>query len=125
VLVDTDVMIWAFRGNKKADEALARCAPFHLSAVSYMELIQGIRNKAELADLRAALSNWDASIVYIDEQVSTRAIFLMEKNYLSHSLKMGDALIAATAIIKGWELFTGNEKHFQGQDDLKLKKFRP
>src|SRR5689334_409949 len=109
-LVDTDVVIWAFRGNPTADEALQKLSPFYLSAVSYMELVQGIRNKAELRALRAALNAWEASIVYIDEQITTRAMFLMERHFLSHSLKMADALIAATAVSRGVALYTGNDK---------------
>ena len=50
-LVDTDVIIWYMRGNQKAADVLDNSTSIVLSAVTYMELIQGMRNKAELSFL--------------------------------------------------------------------------
>ncbi len=47
ILIDTDVLIWKLRGNANAAERLDQAGGFVLSAVSYMELIQGVRDKAE------------------------------------------------------------------------------
>ena len=56
ILVDTDVLIWNLRGNQRAAEVLDDSPNvLALSAVSDMELIQGMRNAAELRALREAL----------------------------------------------------------------------
>jgi len=55
VLVDSDVLIWASRGNEKAVALLDKQEEFSISAVTYMELIQGMRNKTELASFKKAL----------------------------------------------------------------------
>lgn len=40
MLVDTDVIIWNWRGLDKAAQFLTTHHGFYLSAVSYMELVQ-------------------------------------------------------------------------------------
>ncbi len=75
MLIDTDVLIWNFRGNEKA-AALLDAAPFSLSAVSYMELLQGLRDRKELRALRRALRFWKASVVPVDSDICARATYL-------------------------------------------------
>ena len=55
MLVDTDVLIWNLRGNRAAAQRLDDAPGFWLSAVTYMELVQGMRNKQELRQLRIKL----------------------------------------------------------------------
>lgn len=125
MLVDTDVLIWNLRGNVKAAERLDHAGGFILSAVSYMELIQGVRDKTELGVLRRSLQYWGASVQPLDQEISTRAIFLMETYALSHGLQMADALIGATAVTLGARLVTANDKHYRMIDGLDIEVFRP
>lgn len=60
MLVDTDVIIWNLRGNEAAATLLDESPRFLISAVSYMELVQGLRDKAEFRALRQALHFWQA-----------------------------------------------------------------
>jgi len=75
MLVDTDVLIWYLRGNEKAREIIDGLPSFSISVVTYMELVQGMRNKRELTELRRALRDWKAKIVYINEEISSKAMF--------------------------------------------------
>ncbi len=125
MLVDTDVLIWNLRGNHRAADLLDNAGGFLLSAVSYMELVQGVRNKSELNILRQSLHYWRASVQPLDPQISTRAMFLMETYVLSHNLQMADALIAATALSLGTTLVTANDKHYRMIDGLEIEIFRP
>jgi len=125
MLVDTDVLIWNLRGNEKAAELLDNLGGFSLSAVSYMELVQGVRDKSELIALRRALRFWNANVQPLDEQISSRAMFLMESHALSHGLQVADALIAATAISLGSRLLTANDKHYRVIDGLEMEMIRP
>jgi predicted nucleic acid-binding protein len=63
MLVDTDVLIWNLRGNARAADRLDAMPGFLVSAVTYMELVQGVRDKSELRALRQALSFWSARVV--------------------------------------------------------------
>ena len=55
MIFDTDVMIWAFRGNSKALDAIDAAADRSISSVTYMELLQGVRNKKELQKMKRFL----------------------------------------------------------------------
>jgi len=125
VLVDTDVLIWNLRGDPAAAEALDSAAGFYLSAVTYMELLQGLRDSRELRLLRQALRYWDARVLHLNEEISARAMFLVEEYALSHNMQMADALIAAGALYLGLPLLTANDRHYRHIDGLDLRIFRP
>ena len=124
MLVDTDVLIWYMRGNEKAKRVIENQKAFSISVVSYMELVQGLRNKEELNVLRSSLKGWNAKIIYINEEISIKAMFLVEQYYLSHSLQLADALVGATSVICGLPLLTANTKHYIIIKNIILKKFR-
>ena len=94
-----------------------------LSAVSYLEVLQGIRNKAELAALKKMLERRSAAVLPITEAITQQAISLMESLSLSHGLPMGDALIAATALEHQLPVLTGNVKHFAAVEHLLIEGF--
>jgi hypothetical protein len=125
MIIDTDVLVWYLRGNDQAYQVIENIEHFSISVVTYMELVQGMRNKKELNNLRRALHEWNTEILYISEEISTKAMFAVEQHFLSHSLELADALIGATAITYGRTLLTGNDKHYKIMKDVQLKKFRP
>ena len=123
MLIDTDVLIWYMRGNEKAFQVAENSNNFFLSVVTYMELVQGLRNKKELNHLRKALHGWNAQILYVSEEISAKAMFYVEQHFLSPSMQLADALIGATAIAHGFPILTGNDKHYKVMKDLEIKKF--
>jgi len=125
MIIDTDVLIWYMRGNDKALQLIENSENFFISVVTYMELVQGMRNKNELNSLRQALHAWNAKILYISEEISAKAMFVVEQYFLSHSIQLADALIGATAIDYGLPLLTGNDKHYKMIKGVKIKRFRP
>ncbi len=125
MLIDTDVLIWYMRGNTNALDELEKYKNFSISVVTYMELVQGMRNKQELTILRKALKSWNCKIIYITEEISSKAMFYVEQHYLSDSMQIADALIGATAAAYGVPLLTGNDKHYKVVKEIDLKKFRP
>ena len=125
LIVDTDVIIWYMRGNERARTVIEKMDSFNISVVSNMELIQGMRNKTESRELIKAFNEWHVTVLFITEIISAKALFLMEKHYLSHSLTLADALIAATAVSCGMPVLTGNTKHYRMIKELEVKKFIP
>ncbi len=124
MIIDTDVIIWYMRGNEKAYKAIENSKNFFISVVTYMELVQGMRNKNELENLRRALHAWNSKILYISEEISVKAMFFVEQHYLSHSIQLADALIGATSIAYGLPILTGNDKHYKALKDIQIKRFR-
>ncbi len=125
MLADTDILIWLFRGRQSAQEALEDCQTIELSTITYIELVQGSRNKNELAHLRQSISANGWRILPVTESVSYRATALIENYALSHGMRLADALIAATAIDLGLTLITANTRHYDFLRGLSLRRYRP
>jgi len=125
MVIDTDVLIWYMKGNQNAYKTIENSRHFSISVVTYIELVQGMRDKNELNSLRRALHAWGSKILYISEEISVKAMFFVEQHFLSHSIQLADALIGATAISHGLPILTGNDKHYKIFKDLQVKKFRP
>ncbi len=125
MLLDTDILIWYLRGNQKAFKLVENLKGFYISVITYIELIQGMRDKNELVELRKGIRTWNCKILHINEEISTKAMFYIERHYLSNSLQLADALIATTALVNGLTLSTGNDKHFKIIKELEIKQFRP
>ncbi len=125
MLIDSDVLIWFARGNARATAAMEGASDWYISAVSYMELAQGCRNKTELKAMQKAFKSNDGDVLPITQSISELACTLVEKYSLSHSVHVADALIAATAMNHSLPLLTGNAKHFSAIDGLKIRVFKP
>ena len=98
MLIDADIIIWNWRGKTEAAAILDSANPFCLSAVTYMELVQGMRNQREWEALQADMKLWEAKVLPITEVISARAVSLVEQYFRGHHVQLADALIAATAL---------------------------
>ncbi|HPX14513.1 MAG TPA: type II toxin-antitoxin system VapC family toxin [Treponemataceae bacterium] len=125
MIIDTDVLIWYLRGNTRAKEVVECQIPFSLSVVTYMELVQGMKNRNEFRLFQKQLSVWHARILHIDRDVSSRAMFYVQEYALSHSMALADALVAATVVQNADVLLTANEKHYRFIPTLEYAKFAP
>ena len=124
MIIDTDVLIWYARGLEQAEDFVHSLDRFNISVVTYIELIQGVRNKKELNVLKKALGVLNAQVIQIDELISTKAMFFVEQYSLSHSMELADALIGATAINKQLPIVTGNDRHYKHLPEIKIRKFK-
>ena len=90
-----------------------------------MELVQGVRDKDELRMLRRTIRLNDWRILPLTDDVSHRATLYIEGYALSDGLRVGDALIAASAVQSGSALMTANTRHYKCIPDLTLEQYRP
>ena len=120
ILCDTNVFIHAFNGNKTTIVQMEEIGltKIGLSAITLMELYQGMGNKAELAQMKKKLRFYD--IVQVDSHISKVAIELIERFKLSHSLQIPDAIIGATAIVYNIPLYTYNIKDFNFMPNISI-----
>ena len=123
-LIDTDVLIWYLRGNQKAYDLIHSIDEFCISSITYMELVQGMRNKNELRLLQKTLKQWSVKVIYVNEEISAKALFFVEEYFLSHSMELADSMIAATASMYGMKLITANDKHYRVVKGLNMEVFR-
>lgn len=125
MIIDTDVMIWFLRGNEKARDLVMDKMPFSISVVTYMELVQGMRNKQELEKMKQAFKKMDVEVIPVNENISLLASDLVESFALSNSMELADALIAGTCLKMNRKLLTANDKHYRVVDGLDIDVFRP
>jgi len=90
-----------------------------------MELVQGMRDKDELRTLQRTLKQWNVKTIYINEEISAKALFYVEEYFLSHSMQLADALIGSTATAYGMKFITANDKHYKIIKELEMEVFRP
>jgi predicted nucleic acid-binding protein len=125
MLFDTDVLIWYLRGNEKAASVMEEAESKQLSVVSYMELLQGARDKNEIKVIRSFLKDLDFEILPLTENIGHRASVYMEEYCLKVEMCLADALLASTAVENHLMFCTGNNKHYKPITEIELKIFRP
>lgn len=125
MLFDTDVLVWALRGNGKAADAMNRDPQRQCSVVAYMELLQGARNRQEVREIKAFLAERGFEMFPLTENIGHRASIYLEEYGLKQGMEMGDALQAATAVENGVTLLTANRKHYRIIAELNAEFFTP
>lgn len=125
MLYDTDILIWVQRGNHRAARWIEKDSDRHLSIQSYMELLQGAKNKSQHRVVKAFISDLAFAVLPLSENIGHRALVYVEEYALSSNMRAGDAIIAATAIENNMPLVTSNSKHFRPVSGLQLKVFKP
>lgn len=124
MIFDTDVLIWFFRGNEKAKKIVRENMPFSISAVSYMELLQGALNKQELLGIKKFIKQSKTSIITINDEITHLAMEYVENYALSDSMELADALIAAASVVNDETLCTANGKHYKCIPELQVSVFK-
>ena len=125
MIFDTDVFIWIQRGSRRAADIFERHPERFIAAQTYMELMQGARNVAQQTAARRFLKDFKVQILQFSAEIGNRAMTLVEQYALSHNMRSGDALIAATAIESAQPLCTANIKHYRQIPLLELVKLIP
>jgi predicted nucleic acid-binding protein len=118
VLVDIDILIEVLRGRKAEvvrmwSQTASEEEPLFYSPVTLAEIRHGMKaNERESTEriFSAMIS------VPIEAEIGARAGDYLRAFQASHSLELGDALIAATASIHELTLWTQNRKHFPMKD---------
>lgn len=114
VLVDSDILIEVTRGrDSEIAEAWMRLSAattgVACSPVTVAELWHGAR--AGEPEALARLFRFLICLP-VDREIGRLAGEYLSKYHRSHGLQLGDALIAATAVTHGAELWTRNRKHY-------------
>jgi len=125
VIFDTDIFICIQRGNRKAANLVEREEDRFVSVQTYLELLQGAENKQQQEFTKQFLKDFGFRTLPLSGNIGHRATVYIEEYSLSHGLRSGDALIAATAAENNMVLCSSNAKHFKPIKDLKLKVFHP
>ena len=113
ILLDTNVFIYLANGtiavNKLKKDDIAYPSIAKIEALGYAQITVGEQSYLE------ALLN-ECTQIDLTENIVQAAINLRQQNKIS----LGDAIVAATALVYDCELWTANTQDFQNISDLKL-----
>ncbi len=120
ILCDTNILIEFYKNNTDIIQELSQIGSHNLtiSIITRAELYYGAINKNELNRIQKHLDLLQN--IPIDRPISEQFIQLMTNYFLSHKLKIPDALIAATALVNELELYTLDIKDFRFIENLRL-----
>jgi len=125
MIFDTDILIWVQRGSEKAAKLIEKDEDRHLSIQSYMELLQGAKNKTHHKYVKDFINEFEFSVLPFTENIGHRALIYVAEHSLASNMRAGDAIIAATAVENNMTLVSSKVKHFKVVKELRLKAFRP
>lgn len=120
VICDTNIFISLFRNIEQTVDDLKLIGDENvlIPSVSVMELYRGMQHKKEMAEMQKKINRYN--ILHFNEDISKRAIELVNKFKLSHNLQIPDAIIGAMSLVYGIDLFTYNTKDFIFLPGIKL-----
>lgn len=119
VVIDTDILIKIFRGNKEHKIVLESLGPdLRISCITQLELLFGCKNKKVQDELEESLMLYN--ILEINTQIIYIANQLVKKYSFDHKISLGEIFIAATANFYSLEIYTDNKKDFNFIDEITL-----
>lgn len=123
-ILDTDVFIDHFRGVTAAT-AYIKSLPEGERAttdVTVMELSKGAANQDELSAIEQFIAHNHFYILPVTMVASRQAVQIVKRYALSQGISIPDALIAAIVLEANHTLVTGNVRHFEFIESLRVIK---
>ncbi len=113
VICDTNIFISLFKEHSETIDHLKDIGDRNvlIPSISVMELYRGMENKRELKAMESKMKRYN--IIHFNNQVSVKAIELVNSFKLSHNLQIPDAIIGAMSVVFELPLFTYNKKDFK------------
>ncbi len=116
VVIDTNVLIsWYKSGKVECNDDLSTIAPIFsiitkIEALGFQHIID-----SEVRAINNMLGSGE--LVYVNDDIAEQTISLRQK----YKIKTPDAIIAATALTYGAELWTANTSDFKNIQGLRLR----
>lgn len=115
MLLDSNIIIYSYQGEYQALDNLIASNPIKLSEISYLETVGYPKiTPAEEWYLHALFAS--TTVLAVDNPIIKQATTLRQQRKMS----LGDAIIAATALIHDLTLLTRNSDDFKWIDGLRL-----
>ena len=114
IILDTDMLIWVLRKNKEIKNKLIKATEqtdgsLYITPIQITEIYAGMKESEEEITERFLDS---FNIILIDAPISKLAGRFINQYRKSHSVEIADAIIAASAAINNFKLWTLNKKHY-------------
>lgn len=114
-LLDSNIIIYLSKGELNKDKLFDDKNRYFISVITYMEILgfqfETPREKEFIQQILLLFK-----IVYIDKKIAEKVIEIRQNK----KIKLPDAVIAATALVKKCDLLTRNTDDFKGIDKLTI-----
>ena len=112
ILLDSNIIIYLSKGELDRDKLFDDKKKYFISVITYMETLGfQFESPREKEFVQHILSLFN--IIYIDKKIAEKVVEIRQHK----KIKLPDAVIAATALVKKCELITRNDNDFKGIDD--------
>lgn len=112
---DTNILIDLLNKRLEAAEAIEKGASHRsISLISWMEVMVGARKYHQEARTAALLGAFE--IIDVSREIAERSVLLRAE----HGMKLPDAIILASAMVRNCPLITRNTKDFAGISGVKI-----
>lgn len=91
-----------------------------VSYATYVELLQGVESKNDMKIVERLLQGYE--IEWGGESINRKSVEILKTYHYAYGIEVMDAVIAATALLRGYILVTENVKHFRQIKGLKVNK---
>lgn len=121
-LIDTSILVDYLRRYDPAEQFLDQLAnrDLNISVITAMEIYRGSRAKEQFKLAERFIKKFN--IIALNQTISQNALIILKKYQFTCFIDIPDALIAATAINKKYQLLTINLKDFDRIKGLIVKK---
>lgn len=123
-IVDTDILLDHFHGNQNAIDFVAahvlRAEPLTISAITVVEIMGGMRPGEERRTAQL-LSQFD--ILAVDAGIARQAGRFLSA-HRNRRIDLTDAIIAATAYLRGLDIVTRNTRHYPMPEVLVIEPYQ-
>lgn len=124
ILADTDILLKVYRGDKTKYQQLKLIKEdFSVSVITASEILNGAKNLKQLASTKKELKSY--SVLHLNQEISMKALQLFSQYSVSKQIKIGDVLIAVTALHYNLQLYTDNKKDFNFISGIKFYTEKP
>lgn len=115
ILLDSNILIYASKGEFSFDELFDQYDEFYISVITFIEVMGfDFKNEIEEKLIREYLNFFD--IIYLDSEIAEITIKIRKEK----KIKLPDALILATAVSKGCSILTKNEQDFYSYESVNI-----
>ena len=115
ILMDSNIIIYLSKGELNIEKLFDDTTNYFISVITYMETLgfpfDTLREKQFVQHILSLFEN-----IYIDKEITEKVIEIRQYK----KIKIPDAIIAATAIVKGCDLMTKNCNDFKNIDSLNI-----
>jgi predicted nucleic acid-binding protein len=120
ILIDTTILIKIIRGDttyiEEVEKGIGKVNAV-ISIITFAEIVQGMRRGEKRKTMQLLNS---LNLQHIDQTISEK--FYQIIRGLPLRVMIADRLIAATALMNGYEVFTLNKKDFDDVEGIKFYK---